>query len=128
MSTDNRLTIEMSETRPISIIEDNWPLLAEANRYRGTTLLEVIRVRKHEDGRVLVYGWHKAHRDPAGCYVEGKYAGWLLPTDASEPELLRTIRRVGGVLNRMSLADQAIAALPANEVALPPNDAPTLET
>jgi hypothetical protein len=119
---NNRLTIEMSETRPITITTENWPVIARAEWYSGEHECQAneiawIRIRQHDDGRMIVYGHRGA--GPGGMPVsyERSWAGWLLPIGTSEHEFLRTIRRVGGALEMMRLADQAIADLPANEVA-----------
>lgn len=64
-TTEKRLVVHMTGRRPISIVRDDWPLIAWGveEEYNGQVRDEShetgdasIRVRQHSDGRLLVYG------------------------------------------------------------------------
>ena len=132
MTTD-KIKITMSERRPLTIVKADWPLIAHANRHDGAVEVQAnhewaIRVREHADGRRLVYGWLTSGNGgvPAGWRgaeggflvsplpgpdVEGKRVG--VP---DEDETIRAIRRVGGIIDDDTFADECIADLPAEEI------------
>lgn len=124
-----RITIPMSERRPLSIVEADWPLIACAERHDGqvecqANHLWVIRVREHVDGRRLVYGWVRAGNGGVYAGWRGSEGGFLvanindgpLALRPNDEETVRAIRRVGGIIEDDKLADECIGDLPAEEV------------
>lgn len=121
------LTITLTARPPVRIVRDEWPLVASAAGQTkwsqvGTPEPDYehdhyyLRVRRHEDGRTLVYGT-----------VDAASSGWRRPAggiDTAEGELLEdgddiaaAIRRVGeeaGIPDHVIRA--AIADLPAEAI------------
>ena len=57
------LTITLTETRPVQIVKDDWPIVARAKDWDNEHEFQANRtwrltVRQHEDGRCIVYGVH----------------------------------------------------------------------
>lgn len=71
-TTAKRRTITLTNRRPVTIIEADWPIIAEASgndwnsedygglylqaRDRGEITVWWLKVRQHKDGRAIVYG------------------------------------------------------------------------
>jgi hypothetical protein len=127
-------TITLTDRPPVRIREDKWPVIAEASYhdYDGEYDFQSFRhwrgwlkVRRHQDGRTLVYG---------GCEHETAYrgergyeqrAGELLPAATSMEEIVAAIKRVHGRIDIVDedhrddwrlLADECIASLPPEEI------------
>jgi hypothetical protein len=121
-------TITLTDRRPITINEEDWPVVAKAtgdsyssndySRYqqslsRGELDKYSIRVRQHEDGRAIVYAVFDAASAWTGS--EDRKGGELL---ASGADLVEAIRRVGADSNIPdSVVRECVADLPAEEVA-----------
>ena len=109
-----RITIKLTNRRPITIVEDNWPLIARAKDWDNTYEFQAnrtwrIRVRQHEDGRTVVYGVYDTHYQ-GEC---NRVAGYLLETD-DEAQITRAIRDVGEHIGcEDCMIDECIADLPA---------------
>ena len=127
-----KIKITMSERRPLSIVEDEWPLIASADWHNGqvecqANTIRRIKVREHADGRRLVYGFaragnggqHAGTRNPEGGFLVSAKVGYPVPS-AVDDETVRAIRRIGGILGDDALADECIADLPAEDL----DDAP----
>jgi hypothetical protein len=118
------LKITMSERRPLSIVEDEWPLIACADWHDGAVQsqanhVRTIRVRQHADGRRLVYGWLRAGNGGVYAGWRGAEGGLLVQPFACVPndtETVRAIRRVAGIIEDDKLGDQCIADLPAESI------------
>lgn len=128
-TTDNTITIRLSEAPPVRIRRDAWPIIAEAKWHDGKVECQAnhvrsIRVRQNADGRTIVYGWLDSGPGGVPAGWRGAHAGWILPrTDptrgpsrATDEEITRAIRRVAGVIGDDSLADECIADLPAKDL------------
>lgn len=122
-------TITLTGRRPVTIREDEWPLIADAaddsysrhadaGRYeqarrQGELTTWWLKVRQHEDGRALVYG----RVTPGWTVPEGMEAwagGELLPAGA---DLAQAIQRVGADGRLPAATIRAcIADLPAEEL------------
>jgi hypothetical protein len=117
-TTNVKLTITMSERRPIGILVAEWPAIALTERRDAAGGWEVIHVRAHRDGRRLVYGWTKNSAVSRHLEVAG---GFLVPaTPAAAPDeegTVRAIRRMGGILGDPGMANACIAKLPTEELA-----------
>jgi hypothetical protein len=108
-----RLTIALSERRPITIDPDEWPVIAEASLDYDKCDLYV-RVRQHADGRVIVYSG-AVHAPGHGPSV---YGGFFIDeaVDMVDVQLPSVIRRAAGIIECPRLGSECIANLPAEEV------------
>lgn len=124
MTTTKKITITMSETAPVSIDPEQWPVIASVADHDGKVECQAntewaIKVREHGDGRRLVYGYAErgSGGKPAGW--RPSYAGWLISPESQRPDetgTIRAIRRVAGVIGREDLAAECIGDLPAKEI------------
>jgi hypothetical protein len=122
-----RRTITLTDRRPVSIVESEWPVIAKAtgdsyasadySRHqqalgRGELDEYAIRVRQHADGRAIVYAVFSAASAWTGS--QDAKGGELLPTGA---DLAAAIRRVGedcGIPD--AVIRECIADLPAENL------------
>lgn len=128
-----RLTITLTDARPVTIREDHWPILScsvwvdhdgqiecQANRQWKAWL----KVRRHADGRAIVYGGYsydtqwQGERDAS--YRDGIR---LTETRPDMSDIIGAIREVGTTLGERSgsehfadLIAECIADLPAEEL------------
>lgn len=67
MTDQERLTINLTGRRPVSIVKADWPVIAEVEHedFEGEYRMQanritdfMIKVRRHVDGRAIVYGKH----------------------------------------------------------------------
>lgn len=126
-----RRTITLTGRPPVRIVEEYWPILADASYHDYDNQHEFqafrhwrgfVRVRGHEDGRKIVYSkcWHTTQHQ--GERDTKQSAGELLdPSD----DVVEAIKRVHAQLDwelggRGSegklLADECIADLPAEDI------------
>jgi len=125
MTNVERITIQMSERRPLKIVKADWPCIAKGNAFAGQHEFQSfdgawIRVRRHTDGRMIVYGYAGDWDGGGRPDRENRTAGFLLAADDDE---VRAIRRVAGILAETEcvgdLAHRAerdcIADLPADD-------------
>lgn len=116
-------TITLTDRAPVTIREDEWPLIASA-KYRpgsvrnGTPVPDYetdeysIRVRQHADGRVLVYGVVDASTAWTG--TEDRRGGILCPSYGC---VIDAIRQVGVECNMPDrVIRECIADLPAEDI------------
>lgn len=123
-TTEKKLTITMSERRPVKIVKAEWPVIATAFRHDGAVECQanhewMISVREHADGRRLVYGWLQAGNGGVVRGWSGTAGGFLVAPAGDKPdddETVRSIRRVGGIIDDDKLADECIGNLPAEDV------------
>ena len=106
-------TITLTDRAPIRIVEDDWPVIASAKWWAGVHEVQsdrtaLLRVRKHADGRHIVYG----ATDWVGD--SGQRAGVVL--DAGDPGLCRAIRDVARMIGHGDLAAECIANLPPERI------------
>lgn len=125
MTTEKKtITITMSETAPVKVDPEQWPVIASADRHDGKVECQantewVIRVREHADGRRLVYGSQSAGNGGQYAGYRGKDAGYLISVaqdKAREEQTIRAIRRVAGVIGAEDLGAECVADLPAQEI------------
>ncbi len=130
MNKDDKITIRMSERSPIRISKSEWPTIACGEWFSGQYPFQSydgaqILVRRHADGRLIVYGYAGDWDGGGRPTREDRTAGFFL--NAGD-DVVRAIRRVGGILadteyvgNGAHTAERdCIADLPAQDV-----DAPT---
>jgi hypothetical protein len=114
-----KLKITMSERRPLSIVADEWPVIARSDRHDGAVACQAnhewaIRVRQHADGRRLIYGWLTSGNGGVPAGWRGAEGGFLVAA-GDEDETIRAIRRIGGIIDDDRMADECIASLPAED-------------
>lgn len=114
-TTTKKRTITLSGRAPVTINEIDWPIIAEAtanNSHNGidrdATRDAWMKVRRHKDGRTIVYGcretkWQGEH---------DRRAGVLVP---SGENIEQVIQLVGGQLWGDDLAQACLEDLPAVE-------------
>lgn len=120
-ATKKKLRIRMSEQPPVSVVADDWPVVASDSSFNGEHECQAnriwwIKVRQHADGRRIVYGCLDS--GPGGTRIgwRGAHGGFLVaPSDGPE-ETIRAIRRVAGIIDDDAMADYVIAALPATDL------------
>jgi hypothetical protein len=124
MTANKKITITMSERRPITIVAAEWPKIGEATWHDGQIECQAnteayIRVRQSETGKTIVYGGEEAGNGGQHAGYRAKYAGYLigqLGEAPSDDEIAHTIRRVAGVIGHVELGDECIGSLPAEDV------------
>lgn len=124
------ITITMSETAPVKLDPEQWPVIASASRHDGAVEVQAntewaIKVREHADGRRLVYGWECAGNGGKPAGYRPSYAGFLLGAsnapianreEVTDEATIRAIRRVAGVIGDEQLGAECIGNLPAQEI------------
>lgn len=132
MTENSKLrTITMTDTPPVRVREADWPVIAHGRHYsydgqydfQANWLLEIdIRVRKHTDGRMLVYGKYEYIDKHAGGVDVVHRAGRLY--QQIEPvALVGAIRDVGETIAGGSDYDERVHEAVAECIAeLPPMD------
>lgn len=126
-------TITLTGRPPVKVREDEWPRIAEGRyewrdgEYRPQATREVdlwIRVRRHADGRAIVYGGYSY--ESAWQHEENRRVRVGIMTQPDD-DLASAIERVGGELaDRITDApkagrlrdviDECVADLPAEEL------------
>ncbi len=121
-------TITLTGRPPVRIVEDAWPTIAQidgsdaevagddpsvADAY-GTSW--TIRVRRHADGRAIVYGTHtraEGERDHGGLWA----AGEIVDAPSDDAALAAAIERAGQALGvPPAYVQGCIARLPAEDL------------
>lgn len=125
-----RRTITLTNRPPVRIREDEWPVIASADtewyggdyKHQANRTTDVtLRVRRHADGRALVYGTYEYATIWQGERNRSYRAGVLLDPGA---DLADAIRIVGNTLESLADSDrliadavrECIADLPAEEL------------
>ena len=114
-TTTKKRTITLSGRAPVTINGSDWPIIAEAtanNSHNGidrdATRDAWMKVRRHADGRTIVYGCRETR-------FQGEHdrrAGVLVPSGANTEQV---IQLVGGQLWGDGLAQACLEDLPAVE-------------
>jgi hypothetical protein len=117
-----KIAVTMSERAPLKLDPELWPLIASADTHDGQVECQAnrewaIKVREHEDGRRVVYGWVQRGNGGMPIGYRGASGGYLVEAGAnSGEETIRAIRRVAGIIGDDQLGDECIADLPAEEL------------
>jgi hypothetical protein len=117
--TTSKLTIAMSERRPVEIDTDEWPVIARSDWFNGqhdfqANYVRYIVVREHADGRRIVYGSHCAGRGGVPVGWRGSSGGFIVDaTGEREDDTIHAIRRVSGIIGDTKMAAECISDLPA---------------
>ena len=105
-------TIILTDRRPVTILEHDWPLIAKATGGPGPLHTYRLMVRQHADGRTLVYGVLDGATADAD---HPTYRGGVLL--ANDSQLIRAIHRVGASCHLPeSIIAECIADLPAEVI------------
>lgn len=108
-TTTTRRKITLTGRQPVSIVEDEWPVIAQAVtedydgqiRAQSTRTTDAsIRVRRHADGRALVYAVHDY--DTQWQHERGYVVrhGRLLDADVQDADIADCIRAVASDMSR----------------------------
>ena len=134
MTTEPKMrTITLTDRPPVRIKEDQWPMIAHGrfkdwdNQYEfqaNRTWQIDIRVRRHADGRTIVYGLYDYDTHFQGEQCEVRRVGVVLAPDGDLPGEIKEaaeqmIERVSddGMHDHIrAAADACIADLPAQEL------------
>ncbi len=121
-------TITMTDTPPVRIREATWPVIAHGRHYsyqgqydfQAVWILEIdIRVRRHADGRTLVYAIYEYTDKRQGATNTLRRGGQLFQGPDGN-DLVRAIRDVGAGIGDDPYVEEAIAdciaTLPAIDI------------
>lgn len=117
-----KIVVTMSERSPLKLDPELWPLIADVSRHDGQVECQAnrewaIKVREHEDGRRVVYGWVRRGNGGMPIDYRGASGGYLVGAgDDVDSETIRAIRRVAGIIDYDQLGADCIADLPAEEL------------
>lgn len=101
-TTATKRTITLSGRPPVRIIEQDWPILAQASGewYEGQVRSQsfrakerTLKVRQHADGRAIVYGVYQYSTAWQSESSRRETAGYLL-TAPDTAEIIERIKRV----------------------------------
>lgn len=97
-------TIHMSGRPPVVINDREWPEIARAHWFDGATKETSrerawVRVRRHPDGRMLIYGLR------SGVSSEDRKVGYLVNVGASTDEIASIVRSTCAIVG---VEEQAI--------------------
>jgi len=133
----SKRTITISNRQPVTIEEDNWPVIASASdedHDGGQVRSQANRVskwsctvRQHEDGRAIVYSVYSYTTNWQNARGYSAKAGRLLPVGASYEDISRAITNVcheiaerehngDDALRWKAIEADCIADLPAEEL------------
>lgn len=112
-STEPRV-ITLTNAPPVRVRDEQWPLIASSFLYDGRSAHQSersrwLRVRRHEDGRVIVYGG----LDTRINGERGLRGGEIL---ADGENVAAAIRRVAASVDAAEIAIDCIADLPPVEL------------
>ena len=125
-STTKRKRIHLTNRRPVSIVDAEWPLLVNVgyDEHRGGQVYDAtreahgfLRIREHADGRAIVYARRWNCSAVQGEQEWNDYAGEL----TTSPVDIEAIKRVHGGMTLHGddyldvwdgLIDRAISSLP----------------
>lgn len=120
-TTPKKRTITMTGRPPVSIVENDWPIIASAKWHDGKVESQAnrsswLKVRQHADGRTLVYGGY----DNSWQHERDLRAGELLIPDDGRTvdgaQLAAAIRRVAAAVKAEEIADDCIGDLPPDDI------------
>lgn len=106
-----KLTITLTSRRPVSITKAEWPIIAKAEDSEQIAFGATWKlfVRRHEDGRAIVYGFWKGGLQQRG----GELLEKVSDLDVIEAAIKRVSKSLGF---NDALANRCIAGLPAQEL------------
>lgn len=89
-------TITLTDRAPIKIDEEAWPIVATGDAHSGQYDFQAfdaawIKVRRHEDGRTLVYGGAGDGDGGGRPERENRRAGYLLPDPTRTTDAIQDV-------------------------------------
>lgn len=132
-NTTKQRTITLTDRPPVRIREDQWPVIATGSYSDWDNQYEFqanrkwnidIKVRQHQDGRVIVYSVYDYDTRFATEKSEAHRVGALLAPDDDLPAAIKRtaeqmiVRVTDDNMHRhiRAVADECIADLPAQEI------------
>lgn len=142
-TTPKTRTITLTDRAPVKIREEEWPVIATGSADDDDAMqvgnapnrewTRTMRVRRHEDGRVIVYGVYEYDTAFQGAAGAAAKRGELLAEKATPAQIIAAIRRVATALAEAeseaaiednqrdaarwrAVAHECIADLPAEEL------------
>jgi hypothetical protein len=131
-STPKRRTITLTSHRPVTIDEAEWPVIATASGdswtgndpalHQQASMQDeldeyTLRVRRHTDGRHIVYGTHTRDRFSSASPNARDRAGYLLDTEKANQALETFILLVAQELDLpQQMITDCINSLPPTEL------------
>ena len=105
------LTITLTARAPVTIVKDDWPIIARASDHDGQVESQADRtwrlaVRQHDDGRAVVYGVHDTNWQSERC----RRGGEML---AAGEDIPAAIARVAATVGAEEIAAECVSDLPA---------------
>jgi len=128
--TPKKRTITLTDRPPVLIVEADWPVIAQADWHDGkvecqANHIRTLRIRKHADWRILVYGIYGA--GPGGVHADfrGAHAGFLIEAvldnynrrTMNTAGVVAAIRDVAASIGDPALGDECLANMPAEVLA-----------
>lgn len=130
-------TITLTGRPPVSVTEENWPVIASAGDSEHDGQVEcqanvrtkwTLAVRQHEDGRAIVYARYTRTSNYQHARDYSAAGGDLLPAKSSAADICAAIGRVGAAIAEAEHHDRdaarwptlvaaCIADMPAEELA-----------
>lgn len=112
------IIISLSDRSPVKVDPAEWTVISSDSEHDGEVQCQAnhewwIKVRRHADGRTIVYGALESGNGGTHAGWRGSHAGYLLAADAHEEDVVRAIRRVAGVIEDAKMSANVIAGLPA---------------
>jgi hypothetical protein len=116
---DPYLTISLTGRRPVKIHKPEWPIVAKAKGYCTPRSHDggppdppdacKLFVRRHTDGRAIVYGIRESERE--------QREGFILDSAAEDNEVEEKLTKVGDLLDvSREVLNNCLAELPAEEL------------
>jgi len=111
----DKRTITLSDRAPVTIVEADWPIIAQASDHDDAHEFQANRtwhlyVRQHEDGRAIVYGVYRTKFENE----HDRRGGHLLDVNENIAAHISDVAKELGFDDRM--AQECIADLPAEEL------------
>lgn len=132
----SKRTITLTDRPPVNINEDAWPMIANAGDKEYDNQYEFqanriskwfIGVRRHQDGRAIVYATYSYSSAYQGARGYAVKHGVMLPAGTTDADICRAVKDVAGMMAEAEhnggdasrwpqFANDCIADMPAEEI------------
>lgn len=129
---EKRRTITLTNRAPISIIEEEWPVVAQGtcgedgSPFQDWDITIRVRVHKKRGGRTLIHANYKYQCDADEVWYQARVGRLMDPGTKSDAEVWEAILEVGNELRERiepeGMRRHIIHALDACFAQLPPHD------